>query len=170
MSSTVDEQLKWQAMQYVLGELSEADRVAFEERMVDDLAVCEAVTVASRLVLTTQAVLSVPTIAPQAMTTRPVRGSWTAVLLTSAAMAMLCLIAVRVPLGPETDSKVAKQDPQAAELVSLWRSGTDDDDESDELEDSMADASESVPGWMLAAVSLETPVSIDGGSEKVQEN
>ena len=37
--------LNWLAVQYVLGELSESELLAFEDRLETDLAVCEAVDV-----------------------------------------------------------------------------------------------------------------------------
>jgi anti-sigma-K factor RskA len=49
MPSNVDAQLTWLATRYVLGELSEADRATFEQRLADDLVACEAVVEASRL-------------------------------------------------------------------------------------------------------------------------
>lgn len=65
MSSSGDDQrasfplpgfpLQWLALQYVLDELSVADRDAFEARLADDLTACEAVAAASRFVLTSQA-------------------------------------------------------------------------------------------------------------------
>ena len=174
--SSVDEHRNWLAMQYVLGELSESDCAAFERRLADDLVLCEAVTSASRLVLTARAALSEPTVdlvsvagsSRSQIVAGSTRGSWLAVAVTTVALALLCLCAI--PSPSRTD--VARLDPAAAELVSLWRSGMSlGDDESDDLEeltDTTGDVA--VPGWMLAAVSFEAPETTDAPSEKLQEN
>jgi hypothetical protein len=105
--------------------------------------------------------------------------SWLAVVATSAAMAMLLLFAVQAPVPLQPDAEIAGSsssnsnvEPQAAELVSLWRSGMDaNDDDAEDLEE-MADISSdvAVPGWLLAAVSFETPGPVEGSREKLQEN
>ena len=179
----IDEHQNWLAMQYVLGELSESERDAFEERMSNDLAICEAVTLASRLVLTARAALGEEPACRVDQLTRPAsvpdhsisathssRSSWLAVTVVSVAMALLCLFALQLPDRSPNGTEVARRDPAAAELVSLWRSGMNsgeaDSDDADELTDATGDVA--VPGWMLAAVSLEA--AADGPSEKVQEN
>jgi anti-sigma-K factor RskA len=218
MSSPVDEQrssfpvpgfsLQWLALQYVLDELSVADRDAFEARLASDLSACEAVAAASRFVLTSRAafrepaanshaasapmpyatgplaVLPAPEPAGRRMVTGSSINSWLAVVSTSAAMAMLLLFAIQAPQSPQSDTEVAQSnstrshskstdiDSRAAELVSLWRSGMDaSDDDADDLEE-LADISSdvAVPGWLLAAVSFETPGPVEGSLEKLQEN
>jgi len=179
MSLPVDEQRDWLALQYVLGELSDADREAFEERLADDLAACESVAAASRLVLTVRAAASakgVPSVGPASTAdsrsqTKSAFSAWLSVVVASAAMALLCLFATQTPVNPPSNSDVASVDHAAAELVSLWRSGMDaDEGDVDDMDEGLDSSSEdAVPGWMLAAVSLETP-GIDGTSEKVQEN
>src|SRR5262249_38082502 len=150
----------WMALQYVLGEFSDADRDAFEQRLIDEPELCEAVAQASLLVSSTRAALE-PAVVPVAP--QPQRGSWLAVAATSASVAALGLFAMQLPTAPRS----AQRDPAAAELVSLWESGGDDGD----LDDADADSADaagdvSVPGWMLAAVSLES----DNPDDKVQEN
>jgi anti-sigma-K factor RskA len=181
MSSIEMNDRNWLAMQYVLGELSESDRIAFEERLPTDLQLCEAVTAASRLVLTAQAA-SMHDDAWQSrqpsISTRQETGataasrSWSAVIVTCAAMAMALMLVVRIPVKSPADGHVSNNSPQAAELVSLWRSGSDaGDDDSDDL-DEMADAATdvAVPSWMLAAVSIEAGHVINGPTDQVQEN
>jgi anti-sigma-K factor RskA len=179
MSFPVDEQRDWLALQYVLGELSDADREAFEERLGDDLAACDAVAAASRLVLALRAAAPVPEVSPiePAVATdsrhpkKSAFSAWLSVVVASAAMAVLCLFATRTPVSRPTSSDVVSVDHTAVELVSLWRSGMDaDEGDVDDMDEGLESSSEdAVPGWMLAAVSLETP-GIDGTSEKVQEN
>lgn len=178
MSSVVDEQQSWLAMQYVLGELSESERDAYEDRMSNDLAICEAVTAASRLVLTARTALELDGRPSPALDrnhgvngTHSIRSSWLVVAVTSVAMALLCVFSLHVPVRSPSGTNVANGNPAAAELVSLWRSGMNAGEaESDESED-LVDASGevAVPGWMLAAVSLEAG-AVDDSSEKVQEN
>ena len=174
--SSVVEHRNWLAMQYVLGELSESDCAAFEERLADDLALCEAVTAASRFVLTARMALSETQVylvsvagsSRSQVVASSSRGSWLAVAVTTVALALLCLCAI--PSPNRTD--VASLDPSAAELVSLWRSGMslgdDESDDMEELTDTTGDIA--VPGWMLAAVSFEAPETSEAPSEKLQEN
>jgi anti-sigma-K factor RskA len=159
----------WLAMQYVLGELSDAERNAFEVRLPADLELCEAVTAASRLMLTAHAAIeanSSPISVRRDSNQRTPGRSWSAVVVMAAAMAMALLLVVRIPVKSPNDS------PQAAELVSLWRSGSDSsDDDSDDVDDIIDDAADvAVPSWMLAAVSIEAGHAINAPSDQVQEN
>lgn len=165
----------WLAMQYVLGGLSDAERNAFEERLPTDLQLCEAVTAASRLVLTAHAALEAnsSSISIRRDSRRRTSGrSWSALVVTAAAMAMALLLVVRIPVKSPTDARVANDSPQAAELVSLWRSGSNaNDDDSDDMDDVIDDAADvAVPSWMLAAVSIEAGHAINAPSDQVQEN
>jgi anti-sigma-K factor RskA len=182
--SSVDEDRNWLALRYVLGEMSDSERDAFEERMAGELAVCETVTAAGRLVLTARAALADPAVAcapavvaadSHHIAKRSTRGSWLAIAAASVAVALVCLLNLPTPnrlatIPNRTD--VASVDPSAAELVSLWRSGVSlGDDESEEAEESAELPGDvAVPGWMLAAVSFESPETIDGPSEKVRGN
>ena len=173
MSSAFDD-LQWQAMQYVLGELSDAEREAFESRLADDLTACEAVTSASRLVMTTQAAMQnsprpSPRVVATPVVTTPVSrgGAWLVVALTTS-VAILCVVALQSSVSGPAGRVAGVQ--ESVELVSLWRSGMDadgsDDDDSDDAGDAANDA---VPSWMLAAVSFEA-AALDGQPEKAQEN
>lgn len=195
MKSNGDGELNWLATRYVLGELSVAEHAAFESRLADDVAACEAVASASRLVLAGQRAMSSGTVpastsslepagrgrpTPAALT-RSVRGAWSVVAVASAAIAVACLFLVRSPREENSvvvdASKVVS--PSPAELVSLWRSGTDSVVvEPEEIEIEPGDDDMAVPGWMLAAVSLEVrgsldpldPVDARDPAGKVQEN
>ncbi|MBS0204299.1 MAG: hypothetical protein JSS49_15455 [Planctomycetes bacterium] len=171
MSSAMDD-LQWQAMQYVLGEMSDTERDLFEARLADDLAACEAVTSASRLVLTAQAALHETSRTSPPRTAMPVavhasrRAAWFAVAMTAAA-GILCVVALQFAVSVPA-SRVAGQD--SAELVALWRSGMAVDAADVYDPDDAADAvSDAVPSWMLAAVSVEA-AAMDGQPEKIQEN
>lgn len=188
MSSSVDEDLNWLATQYVLGELSASDRSSFEERIGQDMSACEAVLEASRMILVARASLeSAPpaacselekvaiarpteTVIGRSPVAREIKGAWLAVLLSSAAMLMLSVLAVRTSSRPVLLQSAA-QKASAVELVSLWRTGMKVDDVADDLDDQMDVASDVVvPGWMLAAVSYERQGAIDKTSDGVQEN
>lgn len=173
MSSAFDD-LQWQAMQYVLDELSDAEREAFESRLADDLSACEAVTSASRLMMTTQSAMQnsprpSPLVVATPVVATPVSrgGAWLVVALTTS-VALLCVVALQSSVSGPAGPVAGVQD--SVELVSLWRSGMDvdgaDDDDADDAGDAANDA---VPSWMLAAVSFEA-AAVDGQPEKAQEN
>ena len=140
----------FQAVQYVLGELSAHEQAAFEASLAEDASLCEQVAEAARLTHGVQLALAVSV--PKS--TVPVRRDrWlvatVAVLATGIAAGLLATVSA--PQPPD----------QAARLVSLWRdagrtntattfsaNGLDTDDNVDANEDR-------VPNWMLAAVSLE---------------
>lgn len=177
MSSKVDENLNWLAMQYVLDELPVAEREAFESRLAEESAACEAVMAASRLMLTAQSMSTERNVGhPVSKSRRSSRAAWTAFAVACVAVAVVCLF----PFVPaDRVDSVANSDPAAVELVSLWRTGNVPEVDSDEVDES-DDDDVAVPGWMIAAVSLEArakdpggldPVDgIDGSSGKVQEN
>lgn len=176
MSSYDD--LNWQAQQYVLGEMSAEELAAFESRLANDEAACEAVVAASALVLALQAAVpdtsvprlveSEPVCLGSAPSERPLserRNPWMSVAaLTMSLAALLCLGLVQVPTGP---SMASRDTVDAAALVSLWHTGmVDDAEDVDDSEDALDPAgSVAVPGWMLAAVSIEA-----GANDPVQEN
>ena len=107
-------------------------------------------------------------------------------MATSAAVALLSLVALRIPDTTESSSRVAvNRGPSAAELVSRWRSSVDAGDiESDDVEGDISDDDVAVPSWMLAAVSFEAGAfepdafdpgpfdadAIDAPSNKTREN
>ncbi len=142
----------FQAVQYVLGELSANDHAAFEASLVDDFSLCELVAEATRLTQGVQLALAAPVTPAVTVETR--RDRWfvaaVATLTAGIAAGLLATLSAPVPRTPN----------QAAKLVSLWRdagrtntassfsaAGIDTDDE--ESND------DRVPNWMLAAVSLE---------------
>ncbi len=174
--------LNWLAVQYVLGELSESELLAFEERLATDLAACEAVAEAARLTLTLQvATADSPTVsAGEANSSRATvhsstptpRGPW--LVLAGATTAAAVLLAA-MSLGPASSpsTQLARVDRSASELVSLWRIGSavaelDLDDADVELAESGAVVA--VPDWLFAAVSLEQPNPAANATEERQEN
>lgn len=178
MSSSENPDRNWLAMQYVLGELPEHEQVAFEERLPTDLDLCEAVTAASLVLQTTRAAFTTPDTVARSVVTSPQPAtksnrSLLAVAVASAAMALAVLLVVRLPQNTQQPAVLtANPNPQAAELVSLWQSGSDPDNEdADDVDDELESGAEvAVPSWMLAAVSIEAQGSAHTPSDKAQEN
>jgi hypothetical protein len=169
-----DDELDWLAFRYVAGELSEEEVASFEARLADDVAACEAVAAMSELSIGTQVALLSEKLEPARRVEYPgsltVRiRSWIAVGSTAVALGWLFLL-----LGNrsdratvETSASVAQTEAQsAADLIARW-SRSEETEFSDELPDitplelSAADNSErpDIPGWMIAAVSLESTES-----------
>jgi anti-sigma factor RsiW len=197
-SSGVDGALNWLAMQYVLDELSDADRVAFELRLADDLVACEAVAEASRMNLTLHAALAESTSSDSGGKNDRVnrvvaptpRRSWLAV--GTAMISVACLfMAIAYWPHESADPGVSQAEPSgqsagdrsgvnrsagirsAVELVSMWRDGMQVAESN--LEDAEADLHEpvsdvAVPDWLLAAVSLEKNGVVEGPPEEWQDN
>ena len=178
--------LNWLAVQYVLGELSECEAFAFEERLATDLAACEAVAEATRLTLTLHVAAAdsqaVPALAADSFHVSPSttnrsskttpRGSWLALAgATTAASVLLAAMSFGPASSPST--QLAVVDRSASELVSLWRAGStaaelDIDDADVELAESRLEVA--VPDWLFAAVSLEQPNPAANSTEDRQEN
>ncbi len=190
MTGSVDQtpnsdSLNWLAVQYVLGELSDSEAFAFEERLATDLAVCEAVAEATRLTLTLHAATDsqavpaleadsfhvLPSTTNRSSKTTP-RGSWLALAgATTAAAVLLAAMSFGPASSPST--QLAFVDRSASELVSLWRAGStaaelDIDDADVELAESRREVA--VPDWLFAAVSLEQPNPAANSTEDRQEN
>lgn len=174
--STRETELQWQAQRYVLDEMPQAERDAWERQLADDEAAQSAVLAATQLILALQLAPStsaVPASAPvlQSVATviphsAPGRGAW-GLALASTAAALVCLVFLQTPRVSDSKRHVAESGSEAAALVSLWRSGSESDaddlDESDETLDPAGAVA--VPGWMLAAVSFEA-----SSDDPVQEN
>ena len=178
--------LNWLAVQYVLGELSESELLAFEERLETDLAVCEAVAAAVRLTFILQVAVADSPVVPAFATNPPrvlpdatvhsfkttPRGSW--LVLAGATTAAAVLLAA-MSLGPASSpsTQLARVDRSASELVSLWRTGSavaelEIDDADVELAESGTEVA--VPDWLFAAVSLEQSNAAGNSTDERQEN
>lgn len=160
-------------MQYVLDELSGLDRALFEARLENDLAACEAVAKAARLRMGLEHLSKVGEdrvlLSPQPA----LRRNQSALAVVGACMMLTCLIIVAIS-GPHRDNhdndvdlaqvRVTDRsflnlvDRENVELVSLWRSGmASPETATDEPEEEWQDppASDALPSWLLAGVSLE---------------
>jgi anti-sigma factor RsiW len=174
-----EETLSWLAVQYVLGELTPSDSLAFEERLAADPLACAAVAEATRLTWALQSAVSsgVASIAPALVvplvrSAASPRGSWLA--LAGAVTAAAGLLAA-VSFGP-ADSRsesLVHSDRSASELISLWRHGTPvgggfADDSDVEVDESNREVA--VPAWLFTAVSLEQSKPAKDASGDWQEN
>lgn len=178
MSSNIDDRLSWLATQYVLGELSEPDRDAFELQMAEDLATCEAVAAATRL---TQALQTAFAESGNSVTAQrsPMVKSYSsrfAMGVSIAAIACLFLAMIFWPgsgADPMASNLSERPTREAEELVSRWRSDEKlVDVETDEAEDDVDenDNDVGVPGWLVAGVALEKHGTLDVRPEELQEN
>jgi len=166
---TPDQQadLDWLAEQFVLGELPPLEEEAVASRLSEDDALAAAVACASRLVAAVRAagVASPASVAeppPQPRHGRlPSRWLLVAAGATAAAVAWLVWpTPPDRPAGPPTGAG-------SAALVALWRAADDTNasDSESSADDGGLDEPDSVPGWMLAAVSLD---AADGDLEVLE--
>lgn len=190
-----DDELNWLAFRYVAGEMTAEETESFEARLTDDLAACEAVVAMSELSLSAQVaiVTEIQEAAIRVEDPRPVPArirSWVAVGSTVVALGWLMLL-----LGNGND-QMKRGSPElaergelqsAADLIARWSQADEEAVLSDEfleatsIEFSGADELERpyIPGWMIAAVSLENTeppsdempeVPPNGTSVEVKEN
>jgi anti-sigma-K factor RskA len=160
-----DEQL-WQAFRYVAAELSVTDAEAFEQQMLQDAALCEAVAAATMLLSNVAASgRQSRTMPPSSATlSRPpgFAGRFRTVAVTAATCCCLALVLLlsRFPdTSTETIGLVAQAAATDAELlVAAWAEDFElQADEESEYDDSVQQEL-AVPDWMLAAM---TPLDLD---------
>lgn len=168
--SLVDEN-HWLAMQYVSGDLTDEQAESFELAMVDDVSLCEAVLLATRLtsgiILACSGELSsrperVAVARSLTPTPTPHRRSRLALFgVFAATVAMvLVVIGMMTPQNGAAPGKVASADDAAAKMLATLLHNTSAGDmnvEFDEL--SVADDSVSslvAPEWLLTAVDLDS--------------
>lgn len=183
------DELTWQAFQYVAGELSATDADLFEERLADDQAAREAVAQAVALFHTVCAVEAAePVVAVRE------RASRRAVLVPAIALAVAAAILLAVSLNfnlfnrSSPDSKnVAAVTPALADAWSAVRADFASDEHASQAvsasavlaDTELAIAEEDLalstdaPSWMTAAVlglSSNKPQSLDAVEPQPQEN
>ena len=171
-----DEQL-WQAFRYVAGELSVADSEAFEQQMLQDSALCEAVAEATILLSTVAASGRKSHIMPPLSATRSQQsraaGRYRTVAVTAAACCCLALVLLLSRLS-DTSTKaggvIAQADPTDAELlVAAWAEDfalqtAQESEYDDSVQQELA-----VPDWMLAAVTPLGPDALERPDMQVDE-
>jgi anti-sigma factor RsiW len=158
--------LDWLAERFVLGELPPLEEEAVASRLADDDALAAAVARASRLVTVVRAALVASPAAQPAPRPRhgrlPSRWLVVAAGATAAVVAWLAWLTQSPrPVGPPTGAS-------SATLVELWRAAdnTTASDSESSVDEGGQDEADTVPEWMLAAVSLD---AADGDFE-VREN
>ena len=154
-----DEQF-WQAFQYVAGELSAIESEVFEQRMLEDVSLCEAVTEAALLTSSVAAARRpqqkpvVPVSVPYQQSDRSYRA--TAVIAVVCCCVLVAMVAAnfsqfRVGSGEETLAAV----PSEAELlVNAWVESSSEDASPEAEGVELRPQDLDVPDWMLTAVSL----------------
>ncbi|MBA4029362.1 MAG: hypothetical protein C0478_00335 [Planctomyces sp.] len=115
---------------YVLGELSTEEAALFEERLLDDLAACDAVARASRLVMASHAIFSGSPSLPvtsekviERASRRSVRLVWVGSGL-AAAIALVLVVwnaPVREDLPSQDVAALQAESRRAADLLGSWR-------------------------------------------------
>ncbi|MCP4170925.1 MAG: hypothetical protein GY758_09165 [Fuerstiella sp.] len=156
-----DEQL-WQAFQYVAAELSVADTEAFEQQLLLDVALCDAVATATVLTSTVaaggrQRGTLVPSCVTLPQKSHP-KARHRMVAVTASACCCLALVLFLSLLpGTSGDLSVSTAQENVADaewLVAVWSENfADHADEESDYDDS-AEQELAVPDWLVAAVTL----------------
>lgn len=172
--------LLWSATRYVLGEMEDAERDAWEVVLLDDAEACAAVAEATRLVLGVAVACAegktaasscyqhtgLP-VAAQSRTPGSSTRSHTSRALVALALSLAATLLVAFAGvfsgSPGGWFSPSSEQQAAARLVGLWQANSPlahadfaaRHDFADQLEWSEGVLAEDVPNWLLAAVSLE---------------
>lgn len=164
-------ELQWLAFQYIAGELGPEDSAAFESRLANDQAACEAVAGAVELA-EMMALAENRVAAPVAPVISKTKSAWTRRLTWMACSAAACLAFLLVvqPFSRsrlQSDSVVVSGGSQSPELALAWAQTRDAivvGDSQDAIDVGMSPETEmamedsiSAPSWMLEAVVGLTP-------------
>lgn len=164
---TAHNELAWLANCYVTGELSASESAAFEARLENDVAACDAVASAMQLNLTIAAAFeSQPSVlCPQAAINSSFRRAGVAITALSAVAIVAASVALMVahrdvpPNGLVQQPKIEFPAKDRAErLVAAWASGEAARNNAayvEDLFDLQDDADLDPPDWMLAALAAE---------------
>lgn len=164
--SKPDEDRLWRAFLYVSGELSNGESDEFERLMLEDDQLCEAVIEATQL---TSAVAGSRSVSPQvvSMTDLPPltasklrRGRWAGLVAICCCM---FVVVVTSQFSTLSDPSVAvSETAEAEQLVDAWADSRSTEVLAEIDHSDFGPQDLEVPGWMMAAVSLEG--SGDAGS------
>jgi hypothetical protein len=166
---TNDDERNWTALRYVLGELDPAECEAWETRLATEEACCAAVAEATLFALNLQQACPVsPVVVAVPVSVHPAERSTSRAGAACAAMlaAAACfLVLVQSP-------RPSVEDEQIIRLVALWRqqvvpSVTATADLDEDL--ALPGSEDRIPGWLLAAVSLEERQRAAGDANEVWE-
>lgn len=146
------------AFQYVAGELSAAENEAFEQRLLLDSGLCEAVAEA---VLVTSAVAAVRNPQGRILVNRSAgdqqeRVRWRRVMAVSAAVCLCAVVALTMPVRPVAPDLTADAGRASDEelLVLAWAESLAPESQRETDVDELLQTELDVPEWLLAAVSL----------------
>ena len=150
----------WLAFRYVSGELSAADAEAFELQMLDDPRLCDAVVEAGLLVTTIASTEKQPAAAreKQRVSPRPQTAiaSFVAVCCCLLVVSLAARLATTRDSGSESVASSGSAEVENVEvLVDVWIDGISDDAEMESIEADLLSQDLEVPGWLMAAVSLD---------------
>lgn len=152
MMSSEGDELNWLATQYVLGELPDTECDAFEQRLITDLAACEAVASATKLLATVHCADSSPhpvtpaTSLPSTTRTKP---HWPVISSTVVALSLV---------GTAFWFSSPATPPAGSEVTML---NADEDLGDADLDEPDDEAPLTIPEWLIAGVSLEEPETKD---------
>lgn len=178
--------LSWTAMLYVAGDLSGSELAAFEQRLANDTAACEAVGQAVLLAQATAAAFeamsehfiesspSTNSASPARAVPGLLRSRRFVAGLAASAVAATAVALISEPFAPAPEAVVREYETrQAVELLHEWSNAGDN------IDSILADARDSLPGdlsdelsdtrvpeWMLIAVQA----SVESGEPQVMEN
>lgn len=175
-----DATLLWSATRYVLGEMDDTERGAWEDVLLDDAEACAAVAEATRLVfglavacaeekspaspISSRAGLPVAaqSLTPDAPTRSHTSRAFVALAMSLAATLLVAFAGI-FSGSPGGWFSPSSEQQSAARLVGLWQANSPlahadfaaRHDFADQPEWSEGVLAEDVPNWLLAAVSLE---------------
>lgn len=169
--TTTRSDLAWLANCYVAGELSAEETAAFEARLENDEAACEAVAHAMELNLAIAAAFeSSPLAARHIPLKQPSR--WTGVAITAVAATALVAASVALMIGHGSATNGIARKDGTERLVAAWASGeaARNNAADDELIEVANDADLDPPDWMLAALTVADVKETLPGNNEVREN
>lgn len=171
VSQSVNDDVQWSAMQYVLGELSDEQSELFETAMADDLTLCEAVLAATQLTcgiaLACKTPSTRPVIAGVTGIAEPVplsRPAFAHFGVFAAAAALVLAVLSMMTLQPrQGDGEVVIVDDATADvLVLLLQDASAIDIQTEPEEWTVSDDIDSslvAPEWLLTAVDLDAALA-----------
>lgn len=153
--------LDWRSFRYLSGEMSSVEQDEFERELESSIEACAALVRMTRLALAAREVLedsvAVPVAARVAGQAPERAGGWSRLALGISALSLVVGLVLFGRSGSDLSPQAGSLE-QTAALVSQWSDAAEDeplferDDETAELTDLELPH---IPGWMLAAVSLE---------------
>lgn len=164
--------LAWLANCYVAGELADAEATAFEARLANDEAACEAVAHAMELNLAVAAAFDLPpaTLRPRPIVSSPTRWAGAAITAVAASAVAAASVALMVGHGSTTNGLARKDGTER--LVAAWASG--EAARNNAADDESIDVANEVdlepPDWMLAALTVADVKDPLPGNNEVREN